>query len=55
MDNTCRDNKNKYTLMFMFLMVEFGVFEKVLHYDFHCVLLYNLSDKNGISTSRTYA
>ena len=29
MDNTCRDNKNKYTLMFMFLLVEFGVFEKV--------------------------
>ena len=29
MDNTCRDNKNKYTLMFAYFLVEFGVFNKV--------------------------
>ena len=29
MDNTCRDNKNKYTLTFAALLVELGIFKKV--------------------------
>jgi len=29
MDNTCRDNKNKYTLTFATLLVELGIFKKV--------------------------
>ena len=29
MDNTCRDNKNKYTLTFLALLVELGIFRKV--------------------------
>ena len=29
MDNTCRDNKNKYMLTFAALLVELGVFRKV--------------------------
>lgn len=32
LDNTCRDNKNKYTLMFMYLLVEFEIFKKVARY-----------------------
>ncbi len=30
MDNTCRDNKNKYTLTFAALLVQLGVFRKVI-------------------------
>jgi len=30
MDNTCRDNKNKFTLTFAALLVELGVFKKVI-------------------------
>lgn len=29
MDNTCRDNKNKYTLTFAAILVELGIFKKV--------------------------
>ncbi len=29
MDNTCRDNKNKYTLTFTALLVQLGIFKKV--------------------------
>lgn len=29
MDNTCRDNKNKYMLTFAALLVQLGIFEKV--------------------------
>ena len=29
MDNTCRDNKNKYTLTFAALLVQLNIFQKV--------------------------
>ena len=29
MDNTCRDNKNKYTLTFAALLVQLNIFRKV--------------------------
>ena len=32
MDNTCRDNKNKYMLTFAALLVELGIFRKVQLY-----------------------
>lgn len=32
MDNTCRDNKNKFMLTFVALLVELGIFRKVAIY-----------------------
>ena len=32
MDNTCRDNKNKYTITFAALLVQLGIFKKVWMY-----------------------
>ena len=49
MDNTCRDNKNKYMLVYSALLVEIGLFVKVsfngnlrVHaaYDLQCIHTY---------------
>ncbi len=34
MDNTCRDNKNKFTLTFAAILAELGVFRKVFRIRF---------------------
>ena len=61
MDNTCRDNKNKYTLTFAALLVQLGIFEKVLEMHTprvaytHNAPMYTMSGKAWILTRRAHA
>lgn len=56
MDNTCRDNKNKYVLTFAAILVEFGIFRKVSIDEPACPKKHSIFNvgKNGVLTCGSY-